>query len=43
MSEKSVVLIGAALILLVFLVTFFRWDNQNENEEPIVSSDRRGR
>ena len=38
MSEKSVISIGCALILLVFLITFFRWDNQNKNEEPIISS-----
>jgi len=39
MSEKSVISIGFALILLVFLITFFRWDNQNENEDPIISSE----
>ncbi len=38
-SEKTVVLVGAAMILLVFLITFFRWGNQNKNSEPIISPE----
>jgi len=27
------------MILLVFLITFFRWGNQNKNSEPIISPE----
>jgi len=38
MNEKLVALIGIVLILLVFLITFFRWEKNNESEKTTTYS-----